>query len=131
MTKEEVLQGALALNGSDKRYTVSVDGDQIKIQAQYYGTPLRKATFCCTTHLNDDNTYIETHFDDDGGWKQFGKVVKVKKSVSFTFGNGRGIALTKKEDFNSEDLKKILRDYLESCGYKRTKKGFFKKLFGK
>ena len=31
MTKQEVLQGALALNGCDKKYTVTVDSDKIII----------------------------------------------------------------------------------------------------
>ena len=35
MTKQEVLQGALALNGNDKKYTVTVEGDKITIQSKF------------------------------------------------------------------------------------------------
>ena len=69
MTKEEVLQGALALNEGSKNYTV-------------------------------------------------------------TFG-GRESTEVEREEFRSEDVKKVVRDYLDSCGYKRTNKGFWRKLFGR
>ena len=133
MTKQEILQGALALNGDDKKYTVTVEGDKIIIQARYAAnaTHTRDATFRCIAHLNDDNTYVETHTDYDGRRSRFGKAVKVKKSISFTFGGEGGSVNIEKETFNSEDIKKVLRDYLDSCGYKRTNKGFFKKLFGR
>ena len=133
MTKQEVLQGALALNGSDKKYTVTVEGDKIIIQANYSANAIRTriGTFRSVAHLNDDNTYTETHSSNDGRRMQGGKVIKVKKSISFTFGGGNNKVEVEKESFNSQDVKKILRDYLENCGYKRTNKGFFKRLFGK
>ena len=133
MTKEEVLQGALALNGSDKQYTVTVEGDTITIQSKFSAnaTGTRTGTFRCVAHLNDDNTYVETHSARDGRRSQFGKVVKVQKSISFTFGGGSDIVEVEKESFNSEDIKKILREYLDGCGYKRTNKGFFRRLFGR
>ena len=131
MTKEEVLQGALALNGSDKKYTVSVAGDKITIRSSFSvnATGTRTGTFCCVAHLGDDHTYVETHSAHDGRRSQFGKVVKVQKSISFTFGKGSDKVEVEKESFHSEDIKKILRDYLEACGYKRTNKGFFRCLF--
>ncbi len=133
MTKEEVLRGALALNGSDSKYTVAVEGDKITIQAKFSAnaTGTRMGVFSCVAHLNDDNTYVETHTAHDGRRSQFGKVVKVQKSISFTFGGGSDEVEVEKEGFNSEDIKKILRDYLEECGYKRTNKGFFRRLFGR
>ena len=133
MTKQEVLQGALALNGSDKKYTVTVEDDKITIQSKYSAnaTGTRTGIFRCVAHLNDDNTYVETHSDTDGRRKGFGKVVKVQRSISFTFGGGDGTVKVERENFNSENIKKVLRNYLKSCGYKRTNKGFFKKLFGK
>ena len=133
MTKEEVLQGALALNGSDKQYTVTVEGNTITIQSKFSAnaTGTRTGTFRCVAHLNDDNTYVETHSARDGRRSQFGKVVKVQKSISFTFGGGSDIVEVEKESFNSEDIKKILREYLDGCGYKRTNKGFFRRLFGR
>ena len=133
MTKQEVLQGALTLNGSDKQYTVTVESDTITIQSKFSAnaTGTRTGTFRCVAHLNDDNTYVETHSARDGRRSQFGKVVKVQKSISFTFGGGSDAVEVEKESFNSEDIKKILRDYLERCGYKRTNKGFFRRLFGR
>ena len=82
MTKEEVLQGALALNGNDKKYAVTVENDKIIIETKYYGTPLRKATFRYIAHLKNDNTYSETCFDSDGYRVQYGSFRKTKKSVS-------------------------------------------------
>ena len=132
MTKQEVLQGALSLNGSDKKYVVTVGDNKIVIESKFNAnaTGTRKGTFRCIAHLNDDNTYVETHSAHDGRRSEFGKVVKVQKSISFTFGGNDGVEV-KKETFNSEDIKRILRDYLTDCGYKRTNKGFFKRLFGK
>ncbi|MBQ8566988.1 MAG: hypothetical protein IJ445_05340 [Clostridia bacterium] len=133
MTKEEVLQGALTLNGSDKKYTVSVEDDRITIQSKFSANAIgtRTGTFCCVAHLNNDNTYVETHTAHDGRRSQFGKVVKMQKSISFTFGGGSDTVEVERESFSSENIKKILRDYLEVCGYKRTNKGFFRRLFGR
>ena len=133
MTKQEVLQGALTLNGSDKQYTVTVERDTITIQSKFSANAIgtRTGTFRCVAHLNDDNTYVETHSARDGRRSQFGKVVKVRKSISFTFGGGSDTVEVEKESFNSEDIKKILREYLDGCGYKRTNKGFFRRLFGR
>ena len=133
MTKEEVLQGAIALNGSDKKYIVTVEDNKIIIESKFNAnaTGTRRGTFRCIAHLNGDNTYVETHTAHNGRRSQFGKVVKVQKSISFTFGGDGATVEVEKESFNSEDIKKILRDFLESCGYKRTNKGFFKRLFGR
>ena len=133
MTKQEVLQGALDLNGSDKKYVVTIEDNKIIIESQFNAnsTGTRKGSFRCVAHLNDDNTYVETHSAHDGRRSEFGKVVMVQKSISFTFGGDDDAVEVEKETFNSEDIKSILRDYLTSCGYKRTNKGFFKRLFGK
>ncbi|MBQ2806540.1 MAG: hypothetical protein IJF08_05770 [Clostridia bacterium] len=133
MTKQEVLQGALALNKDGQKYTVTVEGDTITIQAKYSAnaTGTRKGTFQCSAHLHDDQTYVETHKSHDGGRSTLGKSVKVQKSISFTFGGDSDTVEIEKESFDSEQMKRILRDYLDSCGYRRTRKGFWKKLFGK
>ena len=109
MTKEEVLQGALALNGSDKKYTVTVEGDKIIIETKYRGTRIRESTFRCIAHLKDDKSYTESTCDFDGYRKQYG--VR-KKAVSYCLDGS-------KEVFDSEEIKKVLRDYLDSCGYQR------------
>ena len=129
MTKQEVLQGALSLNGDDKKYTITVEDDKIIIETKYYGTPKRKATFRFIARLRDDNTYTETSFDSDGYSMQYGSFTKTKKSVSFTFGGKNENVKVEKDSFDSEACKEVLREYLASCGYQ--KQGFFKRLFGK
>lgn len=129
MTKQEVLQGALALNGEDKKYTVRVEDDNIIIETNYYGTIKRQATFRMIARLRDDHTYSETCVDSDGYRMQYGSFTKTKKSVSFTFGGKKDGVEVEKDSFDSEDCKKILREYLKACGYQ--KQGFFKRLFGK
>ena len=109
MTKQEVLQGALALNGSDKKYTVTVEGDKIIIETKYRGKRIRESTFRCIAHLKDDKSYTESTCDFDGYRKQYG--VR-KKAVSYCLDGS-------KEVFDSEEIKKVLRDYLDSCGYQR------------
>ena len=99
MTKQEVLQGALALNCSDKKYTITVEGDKIIIETKYRGTRVRESTFRCIAQLKNNKTYTE----------QYG--VR-KKAVSYCLDGS-------KEVFDSEEIKKVLRDYLDSCGYQR------------
>ena len=103
MTKEEVLLGALALNGADK--------------------------FSCTAHLNDDNTYVETSSAVSGGRGYGGRSASVSVSFSFSRNKNTGKVEMEKRSFSSADCKKVLRDYLDGCGYKKTNRGFFNKLF--
>lgn len=110
MTKQEVLQGALALNCSDKKYTITVEGDKIIIETKYRGTRVRESTFRCIAQLKDNKTYTETTYDFDGYRKQYG--VR-KKAVSYCLDGS-------KEVFDSEEIKKVLRDFLDSCGYQRV-----------
>ena len=109
MTKQEVLQGSLALNCSDKKYTITVEGDKIIIETKYRGSRVRESTFRCIAHIKDDKTYTESTYDFDGYRKQYG--VR-KKAVSYCLDGS-------KEVFDSEEIKKVLRDYLDSCGYQR------------
>ena len=109
MTKQEVFQGALALNGSDKKYTITVEGDKIIIETKYRGTRMRESTFRCIAQLKDDKTYTETTYDFDGCRKQYG----IRKKVVSCCLDGS------KEVFDSEEIKGVLRDYLDSCGYQK------------
>lgn len=109
MTKQEVLQGALTLNCSDKKYTITVEGDKIIIETKYRGTCVRESTFRCIAQLKDNKTYTETTYDFDGYSRQYG--VR-KKAVSYCLDGS-------KEVFDSEEIKKVLQDYLDSCGYQR------------
>lgn len=109
MTKQEILQGALALNCNDKKYTITVEGDKIIIETKYRSTSVRESTFRCIAQLKDNKTYTETTYDFDGYRKQYG--VR-KKAVSYCLDGS-------KEEFDSEEIKKVLRNYLDSCGYQR------------
>ena len=129
MTKQEVLQGATALNGDDKNYTVTTDGDKIILETQYYGTVKRKAIFRFTVRLRGDGTYTESCYNNDGHSVQYGSFSKSQKSVSITFGKGGGKPEIENESFDSEAYKRVLRECLDASGYK--KQGFFKRLFGK
>jgi len=109
MTKQEVLQGALSLNDGDKKYTVTVEGDKIIIETKYRGSRVRESTFRCIAQLKDNKTYTEKTYDFDGYRKQYGAR---EKSASYRLDGS-------KEVFDSEEVKNILRDYLDSCGYQR------------
>ena len=110
MTKQEVLQGALALNCSDKKYTISVEGDKIIIEANYQGSGAREATFRCTAKLKDDQTYTVMTYHFDGHRKQYGVYIK---AASYGLDGS-------KEVFDSKEVTQVLRDYLHSCGYQRV-----------
>lgn len=151
MTKKEILDGALSLNGEDKKYSVTVDGDKIITEIKWMDAVLFQAdsvtdemkSFKFIVTLNDDNTWTELDKTQSssvkvglggisGGYSSFSG-----KSISFN----KTIAIGKKKDedgigvvefeFNSEEYKKIVREYLEKCGYKKKKKGFFATLFGR
>ena len=130
MTKEEVLQGALALNGEGNKYKITVEGDRIITEARFY-TSHTTSTFRSIACLNDDNTYVEIHKARDEDGVQFGKVVKKQWSGTLSFDKESRKLKADTEKFDSEDCKRIVRDYLESCGYKRTNKGFWRRLLGK
>ena len=127
MTKEEVLQGALTLNGDDKKYTVTVENDAITVRTKSDGSDV----FRCTAHLNDDNTYVETHAAVGRGRGYGGKAASASVTFSFSRNKNSEKIEVEKRSFKSADCKKVLRDYLETCGYKRTNKGFFGRLFKK
>lgn len=110
MTKQEVLQGALALNNSGQKYTITVEDDKIIIEANYQGSGASEATFRCTAKLKDDKTYTITTYNFDGYRKQYGVYIK---AASYSLD---GI----KEVFDSKEVTQVLRNYLHSCGYQRV-----------
>ena len=69
-----------------------------------------ESTFRCIAQLRDDNTYTETAYNFNGYRKEYGFR---KKAVSYYLDGS-------KEVFDSEEIKKVLREYLDSCGYQRT-----------
>ena len=145
MTKQEVLQGALLLNGDGKNYVVTIDGDRIIVEIKYKDAyvvsprSLQKDVeiFRVIAHLYEDNTYRESHqniytksgFDRFLRGGMYGNVSKVEKSISFGYNNISSELGPVKVSFNSKTYKRILRDYLSGCGY--SKKGLFKRIFKK
>ena len=105
MTKQEVLQGALALNGCDKKFTVTVDSDKIIIEAKCRDVSERETTFCYTACLKDNKTYTFV------GYRKQNEVRTKTASCC---------SEESKEVLDSEEIKKVLRDYLRSCGYKKA-----------
>jgi len=55
----------------------------------------------------------------------------VKKSIGFGKNRDEDTVGIVKIEFNSEEYKKPVAEYLTSCGYKKTNKGFFAALFGR
>jgi hypothetical protein len=105
MTKQEVLQGALALNGCDKKFTVTVDSDKIIIEAKCRDASERETTFCYTACLKDNKTYTFV------GYRKQNEVRTKTASCC---------SEESKEVLDSEEIKKVLIDYLRSCGYKKA-----------
>ena len=60
-----------------------------------------------------------------------GKEISFNKTIAFGKNREDGSVGVIQIAFNSEEYKKPISDYLASCGYKKTKKGFFASLFGK
>lgn len=145
MTKQEVLNGALALNGEEKNYIIKVEGDKIIIEVKYKDaivfSPLSPredlSIFRSIACLNDDKTFVEIHkhIESSKGIFKFMKSVsyghKVEKSISFGYNKNTGKTGAVVVNFNSKEYIKIVREYLEGCGYKRTRRGFLKRLFKK
>ena len=151
MTKNEILNGALLLNGDDKKYSITIDGDKIITEVKWMDAVLftsssvtdEMKTFKFTVELCDDNT-----------WKELDESKSTSKSVSksgfgMSYSSFRGkeisfnktVALGKEKEtgetgivsvtFNSEEYKKPVREYLEKCGCKKAKQSFLKLLFGR
>ncbi len=151
MDKQSVLQGALNLNGPDKKYEITVEDDKIIttvkwMDAVFFGPgtvtdELRNFKFIAK--LNDDGTYLEideskaaTKKVGSGG---FGMSYSSFKGKEISFNKTIGVGKNREDGtegvinitFNSQEYKKPISDYLASCGYKKTNKGFLKSLFGK
>ena len=150
MNKEEVLKGALALNGNDKNYTISLDGDRIIMQVKWMDAvhfapdavtdEMRSFSFSVT--LGQDGTYTEldqaqkrsaefTAGGLSGSYSSFkGTQISFNKTISFSKDRSSGETGVNAYTFSSEEFKKPLRDYLAQCGWTKAKKGFWKTLFG-
>lgn len=131
MTREDVLQGALRLNEGEHRWNVCVEDDRIIATARY---PSREGlcTFEATFLLHDDQTYVEAHRHKTPHGVQLGRVTTRQTSGTISWNRSKKrLELTNRESFSSEDCKIAVREYLQSCGYKRTNRGFWSLLFGR
>ena len=151
MNIQEVLQGALALNGDDKKYSVTVEGDKIITTVKWMDAVFfapnsvtdEVRQFKFIAKLNDNNTWLEIDESKSvkksagmGGlsmnYSSFkGKEISFNKTIGIGKNREDGSVGVIKIEFNSEEYKKPVSEYLASCGYKKTNKGFFASLFGK
>lgn len=151
MNIQEVLQGALALNGDDKKYIVAVEGNQIHTTIKWMDAIFfspgsvtdEVKEFKFTARLNDNNTWVEIDETKSvkksagiGGFSMNyssfkGKEICFNKTIGVGKNRENGTVGVIKIEFNSEEYKKPVSDYLASCGYKKTNKGFFASLFNK
>lgn len=151
MNIQEVLQGALALNGDDKKYSVTVEGDKIITTVKWMDAVFfapdsvtdEVRQFKFIAKLNDNNTWLE--IDESKAVKKSagmgglsmnyssfkGKEISFNKTIGIGKNREDGSVGVIKIEFNSEEYKKPVSEYLASCGYKKTNKGFFASLFGK
>ena len=151
MNIQEVLQGALALNGDDKKYSVAVEGDKIITTVKWMDAVFfapdsvtdEVRQFKFIAKLNDNNTWLE--IDESKAVKKSagmgglsmnyssfkGKEISFNKTIGIGKNREDGSVGVIKIEFNSEEYKKPVSEYLASCGYKKTNKGFFASLFGK
>lgn len=151
MTIECVLQGALKLNGDDKKYKITVDGNQIITTVRWMDATLFSPEgisdeikdFKFTATLNDNNTWTELDqstskvksLKSNGFGMQYsgfkGKEISFEKTISFGKNHGDDNVGIIDATFNSEEYKNPVREYLKQCGYTKAKKGFWATLFGK
>lgn len=151
MNIQAVLKGALALNGDDKKYSVAVEDDKIITTVKWMDAVFfapdsvtdEVRQFKFIAKLNDNNTWLELDESKSvkksvgmGGFSMNysgfkGKEISFNKTVGVGKDRETGSVGVVKIEFNSEEYKKPVSEYLASCGYKKTNKGFFASLFGK
>ena len=151
MNIQEVLQGALALNGDDKKYSITVEGDKIITTVKWMDAVFfapdsvtdEVRQFKFIAKINDNNTWLE--IDESKAVKKSagigglsmnyssfkGKEISFNKTIGIGKNREDGSVGVIKIEFNSEEYKKPVSEYLASCGYKKTNNGFFASLFGK
>ena len=131
MTNEEVLSGATALSREDGEYIYTVTAEENTIILAVKRMAEGRNIFRYVAHLNGDCTYTETHTSGSGGGALGGKSASTSASVRLSLNRDSQKIDLKTNTFNSEDAKRIVRDYLEGCGYTKAKAGIFRRLFHK
>lgn len=136
MNIQEVLQGALALNGDDKKYSVTVEGDKIITTVKWMDAVFfapdsvtdEVRQFKFIAKINDNNTWLE--IDEPKAVKKSagigglsmnyssfrGKEISFNKTIGIGKNREDGSVGVIKIEFNSEEYKKPVSEYLASCG---------------
>lgn len=148
---QKTLNGALSLNGDDKKYIITVEDNRIITTVKWmdavFFTPDaitdKMKTFKFIAKLNEDGTWVEIDESNSvkksvgaGGlslrYSSFkGKQITFSKTMGIGKNHQDGSVGIIKIDFNSEEYKKPVTDYLARCGYKKTNRGFLASLFGR
>ena len=147
----EVLNGVLSLNGEDKKYVISVEDNKIITTVKWMDALIffpdaitdEVKQFKFIAKLNDNGTWIEIDeskaVNKSAGTSGFsmnyssfkGKEISFNKTIAIGKNREDGSVGVVKIGFNSEEYKKPVSEYLASCGYKKTNRGFFASLFGR
>ena len=138
-TKEQLFEAALALNGDDKKYVITVEENKIVTRVKWmdavFFSPAsisdEMREFEYTVEINDDGTYsdIEKHTASDKGLNRkglnFNKSVQVGHTKTYHRTIGFGVNKETGElgiidnVFNSEEYKDPVRTLIRNSGYKR------------
>ena len=147
MNKQEVLNGALLLNGEDQEYVITVDESRIITTVKWMDAAFfspecvtdEVKTFKFTVTLRDDGTWTEldesrsmqVKADKRGVGMNYSSFKGTQMSFDFSVGLGKnrndGADGAIRTVFCSETYKKPVREYLKRCGWKKA--GFFARLF--
>ncbi len=140
ITKEQLFESALALNGDDKKYVITVEDDKIVTRVKWMDAVFFSPTsvsdemrdFEYTVKVNDNGTYneIEKYVSSSKsagvGGLSWRKNVFVGKRKQFSRTIGLGIDKQKDEPgvivdvtFNSEEYKDPVRTLMKTSGYKK------------
>ncbi len=151
MQKQNIIQGALSLNGDDKNYVITINQDCIITTVKWFDaihfSPSaitdEVKSFKFIVRVNDDGTWSELDtYNSKGNRTGLGGTSYVRKhfkgeykyiSKTIVFGKDRnnGKKGIVKISFNSEDYKRPVREYLTRYGYTKAKKKFLDRLFGR
>jgi len=110
---------------------ISTEGDRILLTV--HDTSREGAcTFEATFLLHDDGTYVEYDKHRTPHRVKVGRVKTWHTSGTRSWDRSRGkLELGDRESFSSEACKEVVRNYLHQCGYQKTRRGFWRLLFGR
>lgn len=136
-SKQQIFESALALNGDDKKYAITVEDNKIVTRVKWMDAVLFSPTsvsnkmrdFEYTVTVNDDGTYyeIEKYTDTSGSAHSGGfglsKRVFYGKRASRTIGLGidkqTGKAGIVDVSFNSAEYIRPVKELMQNSGYKK------------